>query len=70
MYCPKCGKPLPDDDPDTNFCPKCGKGLHGQTAAEQPRPHRALPWYQLCYQHMATDGLSTSDCHDIAPTHA
>ena len=33
MYCPNCGKQLPDD---LNFCPDCGSRLNGEPPAPQP----------------------------------
>lgn len=38
IYCPQCGKELPDD---ANFCMKCGKPLTGGT---QPTPQQEPLW--------------------------
>jgi hypothetical protein len=32
MFCPKCGKELPDD---ANFCMKCGRALHSDVKSVQ-----------------------------------
>lgn len=44
MFCPKCGKELPDD---SQFCLKCGHALVG-TVSSKVRPSRTLwPWVTL-----------------------